>query len=59
MFSLLIGRVMILLTPTLWNNPITDLGVVPSGNEDIIIPSGLTNYPGSASQDYTIAQVNK
>ncbi|MBN2863472.1 MAG: hypothetical protein JXN62_09945 [Bacteroidales bacterium] len=43
--------------PTLWDDPDNwDSGIVPSENESIIIPSGLTNYPvGSTSQDYTIA----
>ncbi|NMD03515.1 MAG: right-handed parallel beta-helix repeat-containing protein, partial [Bacteroidales bacterium] len=43
--------------PTLWNDPDNwDSGIVPSGSEDIIIPSGLSNYPvGSTTQDYTIA----
>jgi len=36
--------------PTIWTDPDNwNSGTVPSGNEDILVPSGLTNYPISSS----------
>jgi len=42
--------------PTIWSDPDNwDAGIVPLGNEDILIPGGLSNYPtGTISQDYII-----